>query len=306
MDKEKSFVSFVIYTHNDGMKITDFLNKMYAYNSEHFENFEIICVDDGSVDNTVELIKNFVSKGKSITVVDMGFCQGLELAMNAGVDFAIGDFVFEFDSVEITYDMSVVSEIFHECLDGNDIVSACPDTTPNHVSGLFYKLFNAVSKTQYILQTDSFRILSRRAINRVRSMSNVLPYRKAVYANCGLIMKNHTYIPISKGTHKRDNSYRIDLAIDAFVLYTNIAYKLASFFSIFMLFITVGISIYALVIHIQGVPVEGWTSIVLIICLGFFGISLLIAILIKYTELILQTVFMHHKYIVKSVDRISR
>lgn len=306
MDKEKGFVSFVIYTHNNEAEISNFLDKIYTYISDHFENFEIICVDDGSFDNTVEIIKNFVSKGRSITVVDMGFHQGLELAMNAGVDFAIGDFVFEFDSIEVSYNMSVISEIFNECLKGNDIVAACPDANTNAVSSLFYRLFNAVSKTQYKIQTDSFRVLSRRAINRVRSMSHVLPYRKAVYANCGLVMQNYSYMPISKGPHKRDSLYRVGLAVDAFVLYTDIAYRLASFFSTFMLLITVGISIYALIIRILGIPVAGWTSMVLIICFGFFSISLLIAILIKYTELILQTVFMHQKYIIKSVDRISK
>lgn len=306
MDKEKSFVSFVVYIHNDEDAIIEFLNQIDTYISAHFEKFEIICVDDGSTDNTVKRIKSFVSKGKSITIVDMGFYQGVELSMNAGVDISIGDFIYEFDSIDITYGLHVISEIFHECLQGNDIVSACPDRNRNIGSSLFYKLYNMVSKSQYKLQTDAFRVISRRAINRVRSMNHVLSYRKAVYANCGLVMKNHLFRPVSKGIHNHDSSYRAGLAIDAFVLYTSVAYRMAAFFTAFMLVMTIGISGYALVIRMKGIPIAGWTSMILVVCVGFLGLSIMIAILIKYTELILRTVFTHQKYIVKSIDRISR
>lgn len=306
MGKEKGFVSFVVYTYNDEKGIIEFLDRIYSYISETFENYELICVDDGSTDNTVHLIKKYITRGKSITIVDMGFHQGTELAMNAGVDISIGDFVYEFDSIDITYGVDVIYEIFKECLQGSDIVAACPDKNRNLGSSIFYNLYNKISNPHYKLKTDAFRILSRRAINRVRSMSNVLPYRKAVYANCGLVMKNHTFKFISKAGCKRDGGYRIGIAMDALVLYTNIAYKLAMLFTTLMLCMTVIISIYAVAIRIQGIPVAGWTSMVLVICVGFFGLSFIIAILTKYTELILKTVFTHQKYIVKSVDRISR
>ena len=309
MNKEKNFVSVVVYVHNNEEGVQKFLTEITAYIKNLFEHYEIICVDDGSTDNTVQAIKYYVSKnGEAVTVIEMGFHQGLELAMNAGVDLSIGDFVFEFDFVDISYELDEIYTIYKLCLEGNDIVAACPEKNRNICSKIFYSLFNVVSKTSYKLQTDLFRILSRRAINRIRSMSNVLPYRKAVYANCGLTMKNHIFkskLDFSKTKNDRKASYRLGLAVDTFILYTNVAYKLASFFSIFMLIVSALISLYAVTIRIRGIPVEGWTSMVLVMCFGFFGLSFLITILIKYTELILKTVFAHQKYIVQSVERMK-
>ena len=306
MSKEKNFVSFVIYMYNEAKYIKSYLDDLYTFVDKHFDNFELICVDDASTDNTVEIVKNYCAKKCPITLVEMGCYQGTELSMNAGVDAAIGDFVFQVDSIDINYEMSIMQEVFEQCTRGVDIVMATPSRNRNWKSTLFYKTYNKLSKSNYKLQTNAFCILSRRAINRVKSMSNVLPYRKAVYANCGLSIENYYYKEVNDMVHRENNRYRVGVAIDAFVLYTNAAYRLASFFTFFMLVLTIGISAYALIIRVQGIPIPGWTSMVVILCTSFFGISALISILIKYTELILKTVFLNNKYIVKSVERIVR
>jgi len=295
----------LITTYNDGDDLIEYLNTINDFLMEHFELYELIVVDDGSTDGTPERIKSKINLGGvSITLVSMGLHQGLELSMNAGVDIAIGDFVFEFDSVEITYDLDVILKIYIQCLQGSDIVAAVSDKNRNISSHIFYGIYNYVSKSSYKLQTDAFRILSRRAINRVHSMSNTLPYRKAVYANCGLNVSNIHYTSVSESKRRKEKQYRIRTAIDAFVLYTDLAYKLASVFTVLMLAMTAGFSIYAIIIRLQGIPVEGWTSTVLVICFSFFGMSLIVAIMTKYLELVLKTVFMNHKYTVRSVDKI--
>ena len=68
---------------------------------KNFLASEIICVNDASTDNVVKMIKNVSKSATSttISIVNMTHYHGVELAMNAGVEWAIGDFVFEFDSV---------------------------------------------------------------------------------------------------------------------------------------------------------------------------------------------------------------
>ena len=98
-NKEKNFISAVIYVHNAENRIKNFLEMIISVMEENFEHSEIICVNDCSDDKSVQLIKQAgkSASSTSLSILNMSYFQGLETAMNAGMDLAIGDFVFEFD-----------------------------------------------------------------------------------------------------------------------------------------------------------------------------------------------------------------
>ena len=75
--------------------------------------------------------------------------------------------MYEFDSTELCYPASLIFEAYRTALTGSDIVSVCRDRRGG--SSLFYKLFNANSQSAYRLRTDAFRLVTRRAINRVHA-----------------------------------------------------------------------------------------------------------------------------------------
>ena len=244
---------------------------------------------------------------KRITVINMGFYQGVELSMNAGMDLAIGDFVLEFDTIAYSCQKEILECVYKRCLEGYDIVSAAPVNADHFLSNHFYAIYNRYSGAEYKLKTEAFRILSRRTINRVSSMSSVLPYRKAVYANCGLKMDVIFYKTTTKPSHTKlgERSMQLHIAEDALVLYTNIAYRISMIISLLMMITTILVSIYALIIRLQGIPVEGWTTTILFVSFGFFCISFILFILLKYVELILRTVFVHQKYNIESIEKIN-
>ena len=98
IEKEKNFISAVVYVRNNARTLKAFLDHVYSEMDRLFHEFELICVNDASKDASEEIIREF-SKGKdhAVTLINMGFAQGTELGMNAGEDCAIGDFVYEFD-----------------------------------------------------------------------------------------------------------------------------------------------------------------------------------------------------------------
>lgn len=310
-EKEKNFISTVIYVHNNENEIADFLRLLTDWLNRRFEGYEVICVNDASTDCTVKAIEKFSQNirgggKKVINILNMGFYQGMELSMNAGMDLAIGDFVYEFDTVAYSCQEEILEAVYARCLEGYDIVSASPVNVSHFLSNQFYTIYNRYSGAQYKLKTETFRILSRRAINRVCSMSNVLPYRKAVYANCGLKMDVILYKTATKPSRgDAEKSMQLHVAEDALILYTNLAYKMSVSVALLMMFATIFVSIYALVIRLQGIPVEGWTTTILFVSFGFFCISFILLIILKYVELILKTVFMHQKYVVESVEKIN-
>ncbi len=178
--KEKNFVSAVVYVHNDEEKIGGFLEKLLRVLGSNFEHSEIICVNDCSQDGSFEKIRKVSESALevSVSVVHMSCYHGLEAAMNAGVDMAIGDFVFEFDRADFDFNDSVIMDVYRRSLEGFDIVSALPDQKERLSSRVFYFVFNRFAQLPCQMRTERFRILSRRVINRISSMNKTVPYRK--------------------------------------------------------------------------------------------------------------------------------
>lgn len=308
-NKEKNFISAVIYVHSQQKEIFSFLELIEKSLSELFEKYEIICVEDASSDKSMAEIKRYASvKSEStVSVIHMSFHQGLELSMNAGIDLAIGDFVYEFDTLFSSYPEEMIKKIYFRSLEGYDIVSAAPEKQDHHSSSLFYYIFNKSARSQYMLRTEVFRILSRRAINRVHSMSRTIPYRKAVYANCGLkedvlfYQKGTVPVKIDGETKRRQK----ETALDAIVLYTDLAYRCSTVFSYLMMGITVLTGLYTVYIYCSGRPVAGWTTTMLFLALGFLGLFIILTILIKYLSLILKLNFNRQKYIIESIEKLK-
>lgn len=308
---EKNFVSAVVYVHNNEKQIKDFLKQLQNTLQMHFGKYEIIMVNDASEDASADIIREVANdfEDSVVSILKMSYFQGLELSMNAGKDLAIGDYVFEFDTVDMDYEPELIYEIYKEALMGYDIVSASSNKKVKASSGLFYKVFNRFSKVQYKLSTENFRVLSRRAINRIDASATVIPYRKAVYANCGLKCKNVLYEAkkelekVYSGNQKR---YREELAIESLILHTNVAYKLTSVLTIAMMAVTLFSLIYTVVVFLTGNPVAGWTTMMLVLSFGFFGMFAILSIVIRYLAIILDLNFKKYRVVFEGIEKISK
>ncbi len=311
VNREKNFISAVIYVHNNEKEIQYFLEKLDDILNKNFDKFEIICVNDASTDKSVELIKKIANKipNTMMSIVNMSYYQGLELSMNAGVDLAIGDFVYEFDNILIDYDLKVIIDVYQKSLKGYDIVSAKSNGKKHLSSRLFYAIFNKNSNSAYKIDTETFRIISRRAINRVNSMSKTTPYRKAMYAKCGLKITSIVYRNVkdikTKFTKENSNT-RKDLAIDSIILFTDVSYKFAITMLIIMMLVAIFTGVYTIVMFLCAQPIEGWTTTMLLLSFGFFGIFLVLLIVIKYLSILIDLIFKKQEYIIESVEKITK
>ena len=310
-NKEKNFVSAVIYVHNAEKRIEKFLNSIMSIMEENFEHSEIICVNDFSSDRSLEHIKKIskTAKTTSISVINMSYFHGVELAMNAGVDMAIGDFVFEFDNTYLDFGLDMVMKVYYHSLKGYDIVSAAPEQKIRFTSKMFYKVFNRYSRIASNMTTETFRILSRRVINRITSMNKTTPYRKAIYANCGLKIDVLKYVVIKNEHDKLDQKerdYRRSLAVDSLILFTDLGYQFSKVMSIIMICMTVIALLYTMIAFWISNPVEGWTSTILFLSVAFFGLFVILTIVIKYLQIIVELVFRRKHYSFESIEKLTK
>ena len=239
----------------------------------------------------------------------MSYFHGLELAMNAGLDLSIGDFVFEFDNTTLDFETETVMNVYKKSLEGFDIVSATPDKKERFSSRLFYRVFDRFSHISYKMTTESFRILSRRVINRLSSMNNIIPYRKALYANCGLKTANIKYKTLDKVKNdmdKEEKHYRLRLAEDALILFTELGYRFSIGMTILMMLLSLFMVIYSVVIYAAGHPVAGWTTTILFLSVAFLGLFGILTFVVKYLQLLIDMSVKRKHYSFESIEKFTK
>lgn len=318
-NKESNFVSVVAYIHNNAGQITEFLNGTLEQLEKHFKKYEVIFVDDFSTDESSAVIKEYIEeKSKtetmtktSISVIHMSRYHGMERAMQAGIDLSIGDFIFEFDRLDLNYPKELFMQIYYKSLEGYDIVAASPNGTVDFFSEIYYKIYNryAVSKSSSSLRRETFRVLSRRAINRVKSLNKTVPYRKVVYHSCGL---NDTYLCYdTKGNQEKKYSKEVkdtrkDLAMDSLILFTDVVQKISIALSILFVIFTVCVGTVTVLDYLSpNKPVEGWAPIMGFLAAGFSGVFILFSIVLKYLSVILNMVFNKQTYLIQSIEKLT-
>lgn len=306
---EKNFISAVLYLNSGSSgEIAYFLEKLIDMLQNNFIKYEIICVDDESQQDCIETVKSIKEKLQvPITVLHMSFYQGMELSMNAGRDLAIGDYVVEFDECIWNFPDDLIMQAYREVLKEYDFVCCSDKKKSKATSKSFYKLYNCFSGTQNYLESDNFRIISRRGINRVSSSNKIIPYRKALYANCGLKFKTMHYESVNQINYKNDKKtshYRKLLAIDVLLLYTDIGSRFSVIMAGFMACVTMFLAVYSLMVYWNGIAIVGWTTTMLFLSFGFFGLFVLLAIAIKYLSLLLHIIFKQDKYLFESIEKL--
>ena len=312
-NREHKFVSAVMYLHNDAAYIDMFLSMITQELAALFDKYELIFVNDASSDDGIAKIYDFFEHTKMdsqmVSIIQMSNYQGQEAAMNAGRDLAIGDFVFEFDNLFIDYPKTLIRKIYERTLEGYDVVAAGCRDGMRFTSRMFYSVFNRNSGSEGKIGPETFRILSRRAVNRIKSIGDYIPYRKAIYMNCGLRADVIEYHAIDidarrkalKGRHERTH-----LALDSLIYFTDVMEKVSTVIS--ALFVVISLLMGIEIIRefcMKTQAVSGWLSTMGFMSLSFMGVFILLSIIMKYLSVILKLMYRKQRYLIAGVEKIA-
>ena len=314
LNKEKNFVSVVAYLHNNEKEVVPFLDYIVEQLENSFEKCELIFVNDASQDNGVSVVREYLEKRKCsfmTNIITMSSYHGLEASMLAGVDLAIGDFVYEFDSLALDYPKEMFMDVYFASLKGDDVVAAAPEGNTDASSAVFYGLYNKFrnSGKGEQLRTETFRIVSRRAINRVQTLGKFVPYRKVMYQNSGLGYKHIVYkkttSEIRRFSRKVQKS-RENLAFDTILMFTHLVQKVSMAISILFFIFAIAVGVYVVIVYFSpNKPVEGWAPMMGFLAAGFSGIFVLFTVLLKYMSVILEVTFSRKRYLISGIEKIN-
>lgn len=260
LEKQSNFISAIVYLKDNEDCVGSFLRTLDSYLKENFLAYEYIIVNNMSKDNSVKNIKEIKNEiGGKITIINLAHHHTIEAAMVAGHKLAIGDYVFEFESPVMDYKVEDIDNVYKKALTGFDIVTAASTEKESFLKRVFYGILKTFGETKSKLHTESFKILSRRAINRIYKEKFTFLYRKLVYESSGFDTFIYRYEKTSLNCKKkRDTVEEVSAALNIILRYTKVYLLLPIvalvFFAIFIIlsFITsnifIGIGIFLVAI----------------------------------------------------------
>ncbi len=305
--KEAAFISLILYVRNHEKIIYHTLHKLWHLLEYNFEQFEIIIVNDASTDKTVDIIQEYakIEDTKKITLISLTSKHGLESAMQAGINFSIGDFVIEVDSPELHYDEKLLYKLYEKACEGFDIVSLEPKTKKRITSSIFYGIFNYFSNIKINFKTQIAHLLTRRAINSISKIKDKTRYRKLLHIFSGY-KKTRLKIRINK---KIKSSYtfseKIKMSSDILFSFTNLGMQINIYIALVFFGASVffgGYTIHQYITHEK--IIEGWTTIMLFLSFGFSGVFFILAIINKYFSITLKEIRTLQPYTIESIEKL--
>ncbi|MBK9255180.1 MAG: hypothetical protein IPM42_06790 [Saprospiraceae bacterium] len=307
LNKDKKFISIIIHVRENVEVLDSFLVKSEKYFANVFENYEYIIVNNSGKTDLASASGKDIKTGLkgALNIIHLSWPHNLEDAMRAGIELSLGDIIFEFDTIRMDYDLSLVQEVYAECINGYDAVTAVPKIQEFSFSKLFYKILNRFSNN-ILLTTESFRVVTRRMINQAAKSKEAFRYRKINYHYSGLKTKIIYYQPDQSLAFKKDFSLseKFSLAGNVMVYYSSIGTQISLILSVGFFLLSVLTGIYALVSFfvLKGNIAAGWTTTMLFLSVSFSGIFGILAVISKYLEVLLKEVQINPSYTYKSIE----
>ena len=258
-------------------RLKELMEKMNNY------EFEILFVNDGSKDKTIEIIKDLRNKDERVCYVDFSRNFGKEIAMIAGLDYATGDCVVFMDA-DLQDPPELIPELVKYWEEGYDDVYAKRRSRKGETwlkkftSKMYYRVLQHLTKVEIQKDTGDFRLLDRRCVNALKKLRESQRNTKSMFSWIGYKKKEVLYDrdPRIAGTTKWNYKKLIDLAIDGITSFTTSPLRLATYVSIptfIVLFIYfVYVIAKSFVVH---EAIQAYQAIILLV-LFFSGVQILL------------------------------
>ncbi|NCF74086.1 MAG: glycosyltransferase [Gammaproteobacteria bacterium] len=247
-------------------------------------NAELIFVNDGSTDGTLEILQQLKSTDPRIAIVDLSRNFGKEIAMTAGMDHARGDAVVVIDA-DLQDPPELIPEMIRHWQDGYDVVyakrtSRAGESALKKVTAyLYYRTIGKLSRVKIPADAGDFRLLSRRAVDALAGLREQHRFMKGLFAWIGYPQKAIPYERHARHDGKTKWNFRSlwSFAIEGITSFSIMPLKVATYVGVATAF---GAFLFGLFLIIQTLlfdnPVAGYPS--LMVAVLFLGGIQLIAL----------------------------
>ncbi len=251
--------------------------------------FELLFVDDGSTDHSLEIMKALSKKNANVHYLSFSRNFGKEAVMLAGMEAASGDYVAIMD-VDLQDPPSLLKEMLtgieqegYDCVASRRVTRKGEPKLRSYFARLFYKLVNLISKIEIVDGARDFRLMTRQMVNAVLSVREVGRFSKGIFSWVGFKTKWIEYENVNRIAGETKWSFwKLFLyALDGMICFTTAPLAIASFAGVLFCVIAFLMLLFFFVKTIVwGDPVAGFPALVCIVlflggiqlfCIGILG-----------------------------------
>jgi len=263
-------LSIVIPVFNEEGLIDDLLERTVSALEAFTSDYEIIIVDDGSQDRSLEYLLNWQIKNQNIKVLSLSKNFGHQAAFTAGLEHAKGDIVGMMDG-----DLQDPPELFVEMYrkikqEEYDIISGTRtgrkgNSSRNFYTFLFHLFFRNVALIQNMENTGNFSMMKREAVNALLSMTERVRYLPGLRSFIGFKQGSVDFVrdERSEGEPKMSLTKLFILASDAIFSFSRFPIKFCLYLGLIGTLVFMSAGIYVLTAKMLGFAVLGWSSTLL-------------------------------------------
>jgi glycosyltransferase involved in cell wall biosynthesis len=268
-------VNLIVPFHNESTGVTLFFEALRKIVKDE-THYEFIAIDDGSTDNTLEILYAEQKKDPRIRVVRLSRNFGKEAALAAGIDLAAGDAVIILDG-DLQHPVSCIPQMIEKWHGGAEMVlmlreNRSESLIKKRLSELFYRILNSASEINIIPGENDFRLLDKKVVRELRNLKEKTRFTKGLFAWVGFRKSILYYEQPARvfGSPKQNYRKLFSLAMNGFLSFSVLPIRLFAVAGA----ITASVSIvYAGFIFYQtihnGIQLPGYAS--LAVALFFFG-----------------------------------
>ncbi len=275
-------LSLVVPAYNEQEVLPEFHRRATAALDGLGMSYEVVYVNDGSADRTLDVLRDMQQRDPRTVVVSLSRNFGKEIALTAGLDHTRGDAVVVIDA-DLQDPPELIGQLVERWRQGHDVVYARRVRRDGETwfkrftAHAFYRVIGGMSRVRIPEDTGDFRLLSRRAVDAVRSLREQHRFMKGLFAWVGYsqVAVDYQRDPRAAGQTKWNYWKLWNLALEGITSFTIAPLKLATYVGLVIAltaFAYAGVIIFKTLIH--GDPVRGFpTLMVTVLFMG--GVQLL-------------------------------
>lgn len=285
MMARQKLISVIIPCYNEEEVIATTVDRLHGMTKELTAyRFELVFVDDGSADKTIDILKDLAKKIPVLRIVALARNFGHQIAVTAGIDAAKGDAVVLIDA-DLQDPPEVIPQMIERWEEGYEVVYGTRKSRPGEsafklaTAGAFYRVLNRLSEIPIPLDTGDFRLMDRSVVDVLKSMPERHRFVRGMVAWVGFRQVELPYERAERfaGTSKYPLRKMLAFALDGIISFSSKPLRVAMMLGVLSsLLACLGI-LYAIYMRIfTATWVEGWTA--LMIAVLFIGGIQLIAL----------------------------
>lgn len=306
-------ISIIVPCYNEEESMPLFYEEINKISKEFKKvEFEIIFVNDGSKDKTLEVAKELSNKDKRVRFISFSRNFGKESAMLAGLEYSTGDYIAIMDA-DLQDPPSLLHEMYdilknedYDCVATRRVSRKGEPPIRSFFAKCYYKIINKISKTEIVDGARDYRLMTRQMVNSILELKEYNRFSKGIFSWVGYNTKWLEYKNIERvaGTTKWSFWKLFLYSLESIVAFSTLPLAIASIMG--LLFFLISFIMIVFIICktlIIGDPVAGWPSLV---CIIFFvsGVQLFsLGVIGQYLSKLYLEVKNRPIYIVKETEK---